>query len=222
MRIWTVLALAGCLALSGCFEMKQDFVFKSDKTAELTFRIGIDAALMALANKNSEKPFCPSDMAATNREGVTGIVNSSTEGGDLVCTIKMVGPIDTIVEAISEVRLNENQQKQQGILLVQDGDTYSLTIELPPMQKPAEAEKNPMAETINAMLLAKMSGRVLSWSVVAPSIIESNGTISEDRTAATYSRPLADAFTSPEPTRFNVTFSLEQPGLWGRVKSIFQ
>lgn len=222
MKFWTTAALAGCLAMSGCFDMKQDFVFKADKTAELTFRIGIDAALMALANQNSEKPFCPSDMAATNKEGVTGSAVSSTEGGDLVCTIKMAGPIDTIVEAMSEVHLNDNQQQQQGILLAQDGETYALTIELPPMQKPEEADKNPMAETMNAMLLAKMSGRVLSWSITAPSIIESNGTISDDRTVATYSRPLADAFTSPEPTRFNVTFTLDQPGLWGRVKSIFQ
>lgn len=221
MRVWSIGALAVCLAVSGCFDMKQDYVFNADKTAEITFRIGIDAALMALANQDSESPFCPNDLAASHKEGVTGSATSSTEGGDLVCTIKMAGPIDKIVEALAYMRTNENRQ-QQIIVLKQEGSVYALTLELPPMQKPEESQNNPMGEMMNAMLLAKMSGRTLSWSVTAPSIIESNGTISDDRTAAAYSRPVADAFISPEPTRFTVTFSLGHPGLWGWVKSMFE
>ncbi len=219
MRIRMALALAGCLLTAGCFEMKQDFRFNADETVDVTFRIGIDAALMALANQNADKPFCSDEMV--QKDGITGTAKSTTEGGDMVCTITMSGPIDAIVKAASETSLNENAEQKQTISLAKERDTYALDIELPPMQKDNAAEDNPMAQSMQAMMLAKMSGRTIAWTVTAPQIIETSGSISEDGTTASYSRPLAEAFTSKEPTRFSVKFSLEQPGFFGWVKNWF-
>lgn len=219
MRLQLTAAIVGCFALTGCFDLKQDFRFNADKTADVEFRIAMDAALLALAEKNPEKPFCSNDMI--EKDGITGTATATTEGGDSVCTVVMSGTIDSVVEALADANLSEDAE-QQGIVLSRSGDNYTLLIEVPALQKPNTTDDNPMAETMHAMMLAKMSGRALSWSVTAPSIVDTNGRLSDDGTTASYSRPLAEAFTSNEPTRFNVTFSLEQPGYLDRLKALFQ
>ena len=212
-------ALAACLLASGCFDMKQDFRFNSDETAEVTFRIAIDAALIALAQQGTEKPFCTDEMIA--RDGITGTAKSTTEGADVVCTLTISGPIAKVVDAASNAKLNENAKGKQAIALTRDGEAYVLQIDLPPPDD-GKAADNPMAKTMQAMMLAKMSGKTLAWTVTAPSIIETSGTLSDDGRVASYSRPLAEAFTSREPTRFSVRFSLKEPGLTGWIRSMFR
>lgn len=218
-RLRTTAVLGAALLTAGCFEMKQDFRFNTDGTADVTFRIAIDAALMALANQQGGNGnFCSE--ANVTREGVVGTAKASTEGGDMVCTLTISGPIEKVIDAALNAKLNDRAKEQQGISLTKDGETYALAIELPAIGDEPDTD-NPMAKSMQAMMLAKMSGRTLSWSVMAPKIIETTGTLSDDGKVATYSRPVADAFTSKEPTRFSVRFSLRSPGFFDWIWSLF-
>jgi hypothetical protein len=220
MKRWTLLAsLFACLVTAGCFEMKQDIKFNSDGTVDATVRIAIDAALVAMGNR-SDNSFCMNDLG--KNDGITGTSTATTEGGDMICTITISGPMDRVVEVLSETTLNEKSEQTQGFSLSRDGDAYIVHIELPPPDQTAEEGDSQMAKAMQAMMLAKMSGRALAWTVTAPEIIETSGKISDDGTVATYSRPVADAFTSTEPTRFEVKFSLREKGFLRRVKALFQ
>lgn len=200
--------------------MKQEFRFSPDKTVDLTLRFAVDAALLALASKDSDPFFCPTQAVAKSRDGVSGKAVRTTEGGDVVCTLTLSGPIDRVFEEITE--MSGEDKLHHSIRILDDDQTYELVVEQPSYNRPNGAQSDPMTDTINAMLVTKMSGRVLSWTVVAPRVIETNGTVSEESTKATFSRPVADAFVSTEPTKFRVVFSLDKPGLWGGFLRMFQ
>ena len=59
-----------------------------------------------------------------------------------------------------------------------------------------------------AMIAAMMQGRVLTWSVKAPRIIESNGEISADSTQVDWSVPMAMAIQSPHTFTATIKVSL--------------
>ena len=59
-----------------------------------------------------------------------------------------------------------------------------------------------------AMIAAMMQGRVLSWSVKAPRIVESNGEISADSTQVEWSVPMAMAVQLPHTFTATVKVAL--------------
>ena len=59
-----------------------------------------------------------------------------------------------------------------------------------------------------AMIEAMMQGRVLSWSVKAPRIVESNGESSADSTQVNWPVPMAMAIQSPHTFTATVKVAL--------------
>jgi hypothetical protein len=211
-QIGSLVAVA--LLCSGCFEMEQKFEFSSDGTARIDVRMAVDAALMAMGNPDGAS-WCRDENL--KKEGVTINQVLGTEGGDSVCTISISGKLEDVVGAAAQA----NAGGKQGLSLTRVDDGYKLAIEMPPFNEGTRPSDDSFESAMQGLLLAKMSGRALEWSVTAPRILATSGKISEDGRTATYSRPLAEAFTSSEPTRFDVTFSLNEPGMLGWFKSLF-
>ncbi|MDX8465715.1 hypothetical protein RFM26_08470 [Mesorhizobium sp. VK23B] len=210
--------LVGCLLLVGCFDMRQDLEFRSDGTATAKMRIAVDAALLAMA-KQSESKWCDASKLSSS-SGVAGTAEQSTEGGDEVCSLTFSGKIDDLIAALSKASFGDG--KKQGVQLNRLGENYEFVVDFPSFKSAGSQANDPMAKGMQALLLAKMSGRSLAWTVTAPRIIETSGKISDDGRTATYSRPLASAFSSDDPTIFRAVVSLEPPGMFERFLSWFR
>lgn len=208
------------LMLAGCFEFEQHFNFEADETAAATGKIVMDAAFVAMTERDG-KPFCDEEVFATGE--VEKTVTKSTVEADVVCTIEMTGEMQQVIQAVAEAATTTSEDPPTATLS-DDNGRLTLTIHLPSLKEdePPSEQNEEMAEMMQQMFLARLSGRVLRFSVTAPEIIETNGTISDDGTVATLTRPMADAFTSDEPTIFRTVFELGQDSALDRVRGLFQ
>lgn len=224
MRFGGILVGLSALMLSGCFDMKQDFEFRGDGTAKATIRMAVDAKLIAMADGDSKEPFCSDGMLQkVEKDGMKSSAQRTTEGGDVVCIITLDGKTDALVAAMASGELmpgddNAEAQQKMGISLTREGDRHVLLISAPPMGK----EEDPSTAGMQQMFLAAMAGRSLAWTVSAPEIVETTGTRSDDGTVASFSIPLAEAFSNTTKTyEFRTVFVTEEPGFMGWLKSFF-
>lgn len=223
MKYCRIVVGLAALMLSGCFDMKQDFEFRGDGTAKITVRLAIDAALIAMSQGGKE-PFCGGGLLQqAEKDGVTGSVQQTTEGGDVVCLITVEGKSDTLITAMASGTLmpddNKDVKERLGYSLTRNGDHYVFLVSIPPIGQ----KDDPAAQGVKEMFRAAMAGRSLSWSVTAPTILETTGTRSADNKVATFSVPLVEAFFSntTKTYEFRTVFATEEPGFMGWVKSFF-
>jgi hypothetical protein len=205
--------------LTGCFEFEQHFKFEANENAAATGKIVMDAAFVAMTERDG-KPFCDEEVVATG--DVQKKVTKSTVEADVVCTIEMTGEMRQVIQAVADAATTPIEDPQ-AVTLAEANGRYTLTIHLSslkPDEPPSEQDEE-MAEMMQQMFLARLSGRVLRFSVTAPEIIETNGTISDDGTVATLTRPMADAFTSDEPTVFRTVFELDNNSALDGVRGLF-
>lgn len=225
------LSLAPLLALSGCFDMSQDFTFTEDGSASVNMVLRVDAALLALSENQGDQVaqrFCDDGMIDTSDEpGVEATAVRTTDRGDVVCTISIRGETERLVAFMENPREMFDANPESGgmnmhLSLTQEGEAYTFALSVPPMERKDE-EDNPMAASMEQFLLAAMSGRSLEWSVTAPRIIQTSGTLSDDGRTASYSIPLATAFSNKTETfEFDATFSTAGSGIMDRVRGWWQ
>jgi hypothetical protein len=225
MRFWmfsvrrdVVASLIGCLLVSGCFDLKQDLAFRRDGTATANVRIAVDATALAMA-KDVNSKWCSSEKLLSSA-GITGTAERTTEGGDEVCSVSFSGKMEDLVAALSNA--NVGGDKRQGVQLNRLGENYEFVVNFPSLKPTDKYAGDPMAQGLRTLILAKMSGRHIAWTLTAPRIIETSGTISEDGRTASYSRPLATVFSSDQPTAFRAVFSLEPPGMFEQFLNWFR
>ena len=123
------------------------------------------------------------------------------EGEDIVCRMRIVGPIQEFVKQTTESPKGD-LTKMLNFRMV---DETTLRIE-----SVFESNEDMTASSAEekAMIAAMMQGRVLSWSVKAPRIVESNGEISADSTQVEWSVPMAMAVQSPHTFTATVKVAL--------------
>ncbi|WP_027051586.1 hypothetical protein [Mesorhizobium erdmanii] len=204
-----VASLIGCLLVAGCFDLKQDLAFRRDGTATANVRIAVDATALAMA-KDVNSNWCSSEKLLSSK-AITGTAERTTEGGDEVCTVSFSGKTDDLLAAISNANIGGD--KRQGVQLNRVGENYEFIVSFPSLKPTGKYADDPMAQGLQTLILAKMSGRHIAWTVTAPRIVETSGTISDDGRTASYSRPLASVLSSDQPTTFRAVFSLEPPGM---------
>ena len=132
--------------------------------------------------------------------GLTRTIKQSYEGEDIVCRLLIAGPIREFGEQIAK-----SKGDLARILDFQMVDETTLRIE-----STFEGNKDMTVSSAEerAMIAAMMQGRVLTWSVKAPRIVESNGDISPDSTQVDWLVPMAMAVQSPHTFTATVKVAL--------------
>ena len=195
------IALTMMVTLVGCVDLKQS-VEIGDGVASYQMEMRMSAALAQLDAENLGT-FCESndDLQVEVSGNLKRTVKQLYEGEDIVCRMRIVGPIQEFGKQITEMPKGDLTK----MLLFQMVDETTLRIE-----SVFESNEDMTASSVEekAMVAAMMQGRVLSWSVKAPRIVESNGEISADSTQVDWSVPMAMAIQSPHTFTATVKVSL--------------
>ena len=186
----TGIALTMMVTLVGCVDLKQS-VEIGDGVASYQMEMRMSAALAQLDAENLGT-FCESndDLQVEVSGSLKRTVKQLYEGEDIVCRMRIVGPIQEFGKQMTEMPKGDLTK----MLNFQMIDETTLRIE-----SVFESNEDMTASSVEekAMIAAMMQGRVLSWSVKAPRIVESNGEISADSTQVDWSVPMAMAIQSP-------------------------
>lgn len=195
------LALTMMLTLGACIDLKQSIEI-SDGLASYQMEIRMNAALAQLEAENLSK-FCESrdDLRIKVSGRVKRTIKQSYEDEDIVCRMRIMGPIQEFGKQITEIPKGDLTR----MLDFQMVDETTLRIES--TFEPGDDMIASSAEE-KAMIAVISQGRVLTWSVKAPRISESNGEISSDSTQVDWSVPMAMAMQSPHTFTATVKVAL--------------
>tara|TARA_B100000900_G_scaffold407115_1_gene419273 strand:+ start:932 stop:1591 length:660 start_codon:yes stop_codon:yes gene_type:complete len=195
------LALTMMLTLGACIDLKQSIEI-SDGLASYQMEIRTNAALAQLEAENLSK-FCESrdDLRIKVSGRVKKAIKQSYEDEDIVCRMRIMGPIQEFGKQITEIPKGDLTR----MLDFQMVDETTLRIES--TFEPGDDMIASSAEE-KAMIAVISQGRVLTWSVKAPRITESNGEISADSTQVDWSVPMAMAIQSPHTFTATVKVAL--------------
>lgn len=207
--VLAAVAMATLSNLSACIDMKQDLQVSADGQAVFKIEIAVDAAIIAMQAKNdTPSNFCK---GSPPKEGITVTYEQDTERGDLICTITAAGPLDRMADTMQKNSLLPSQDgtapaaTAPTMVILKDGENYRFDVAMKWPQQPPPPENGP---DMSKMMLAMFAGRSVSWTITAPSIVETSGKISEDGKTATYSVPLVSLISGDIPeAKFTTTFS---------------
>ena len=202
--------------LAGCFDMSQSLTVDANRTVTYVTEMAMTAEMMNFAEEGEEREeFCPTEFTDIP-PGFTATAETTTrENGDAVCTVTAIGPLDQLQAAIASGKFIPGGMEDDApeITLVDEGGgvfLYTLVLTIDPEEPPATpmtAEERAFQTQMETMVLAAMEGRTLTWSVTAPRIISSTGTV--EGNTATFSVPLTISMTQPGTTHtFVVRFAL--------------
>ncbi len=185
-----VIALTIMVTLVGCVDLKQSIEI-GDGVASYQMEMRVSAALAQLDAENFST-FCESndDLQIEVSGSLKRTVKQLYEGEDIVCRMRIVGPIQEFGKQMTDIPKGDLTK----MLNFQMIDETTLRIE---SVFESSEDMTASAAEEKAMIAAMMQGRVLSWSVKAPRIVESNGEISADSTQVDWSVPMAMAVQSP-------------------------
>ena len=196
-----VIALTIMVTLVGCVDLKQSIEI-GDGVASYQMEMRVSAALAQLDAENLST-FCESndDLQIEVSGSLKRTVKQLYEGEDIVCRMRIVGPIQEFGKQMTDIPKGDLTK----MLNFQMIDETTLRIE-----SVFESSEDMTASSVEekAMIAAMMQGRVLSWSVKAPRIVESNGEISADSTQVDWSVPMAMAVQSPHTFTATVKVAL--------------
>lgn len=207
--------------LGGCFDMRSDLTVAPDGTATVVASFTMSADMMGMMGAAvgaaggapaGEDEFCPDDMDELPAGFTAKNARSTAENGDAVCTITVVGPLDRMNEILADTDFNPGggvEGDDGQITLTAEGGgiyNYSLSFAIPVEDAPTPEEAAMQAVMMQAMR-EMMTGRTMTWSVTAPRIYSSTGTI--EGNTATFVIPVTDMIdnTGGEYT-FEVRFGL--------------
>ena len=195
------LSLILTLALVGCIDLKQSIEIDAD-SASYQMELRMSAALAQLDAENLGQ-FCESneDLKVEVSGNLKRTIKQSYEGEDIVCRMRITGPIQEFGKQMTEMPKGDMTK----MLNFQMVDETTLLIE---SIFESDKDMNATSAEEKAMIAAMMQGRILSWSVKAPRIIESNGQISSDSTQVDWSVPMAMAIQSPHKFTAKVKIAL--------------
>jgi hypothetical protein len=199
---WGALALLPLLG--GCFDMRNDLSVAPNGEATLVASFALSADMMGMMGAAAgagggaaaeDDDFCPADMDEVPAGFTAKNERTTAENGDLVCTITITGPIDRMNEVLTGTDFNPGggvEGDDGQITLVAEGGNvylYTLTFAFEEQDAPTPEEAAMQAAMMQAMR-ATMEGRTMTWSVTAPRILSTTGTI--DGNTATFVIPVTD------------------------------
>ena len=198
-------AILGLTLLSGCFDLEQTLTVDRERV-DYAVEVRIDARLAALSQRqDSRRKFCePVELPAqATARGVKTETTERTVNGDLSCLIRISGPLDAFLLALTETKASP-----VGALSITRIDSSTLRLESRlDAPSPQSGGRGVSSGFENSFAEGMFAGRTFRWKLTAPQIIASNGTIAPDTRSVEWSVPVATAFR--EPQTFHASFRIE-------------
>ena len=227
------LALIGCtLLLTGCFDMQQQIAFSGDGTASLDFVMSVDATMVAMGDKDKAfSNFCSdagvNSKVESQQPGIAITATREDAKGDMVCHVRMQGTEAAMLAmfAKASTTLDMNEPNPMLIKLTRNDDVKRLDgiIGLPGKKTGGKGDRPQKNENpMKGAMMAAFTGRAISFTINAPHIIASSGTINADGTSATHSIPVATLMAddaAPQTVYFE--FSTAPTGVVETLKQLF-
>lgn len=211
MKIRIAAGLSALLLLSGCFNMKHELLIRADGTARQVSTNSVDVRDFDAASLEKLDELCANRTAGGLPDGISARVEQRKEGSEFTCTVTMEGATEQFLAFISD---QENAASGGGqplrhlsMKLSKEGEHRRLDVSTAPPSNMSAQEKRLRREFADGAI-----GRNFEFSVTAPRIIETTGTLSKDGKTATYSLPMARILTNETETfHFSVAFLDKAP-----------
>lgn len=191
--------------VGGCVEVRQSLVIEGSQ-AEYGGEIRVDARLAALAqrDRNRLKGFCDEIQvpAEARSRGIEVDISQRTGQGEVICTVRLRGPVEVLFLA-----MDRKGGSGLGSVSVERIDSRTLRIEnvIGPMSQARNGAQTQGFES--SMAESLFAGKLISWSVRAPRVLDSNGVIAADGRSVEWSVPVGEAMKAQQ--RFHATLRLE-------------
>jgi len=208
--VWLTIVL-----LSGCFEVSQSVVI-ADGHVEYDMNIGLSAQLAAMGakeNGSSTQDFCKSDDFVNTDipDGMTAVAASRFEDDFLICNVNIQGSLEDFGELSAQMSQKDQDAKLIEVEILPNNQLRLIS----EFDFEGQDDGDEIAEGMKAMVASAFTGRALRWTVTAPEIISTNGTVSDDGTTASWEVPLSVAFMEGGNYRFEVVLVHTKP--WWEV-----
>jgi len=216
-RLHTILAgILSLQLLAGCFDLEQTLSVDRERV-DYAVEVRMDARLAALNQRQEgRRRFCePLELPAQAvARGVRSETIERTVNGDLSCLIRISGPLDAFLLALTEAKTSP-----VGALSITRIDSNTLRLENRLDVASSQTGGRSASSGLESSLAEGMfAGRSFRWKLSAPQVIASNGTIAPDTRSVEWSVPVATAFR--ETQIFQATFRVEL-GLQDRIRIWF-
>jgi hypothetical protein len=192
--------------LGGCFDLEQSISVDSTR-ASYTAEFRLDAKLAALATMgDASKKLCDDlfrQARADTAKGVQVETSETSSSGNVVCKVQLSAP--TVAFAGS---LGGSTESKMGLLKVERIDESTFRIE---NRLNMGDGRDRSLDSLGGAALAEslFAGRALKWTVQAPRVLESNGTIASDGRSVQWSVPVSSAMKAPQ--QFYAVVVLDMP-----------
>lgn len=183
-RALSILSLFFVLPLAACFDLDMSMTIGANDKVDLKSVMTASPEFYAMSS-SSDQDLC--------EEGVGEV----KEDGSYVCTDTRSGTIDEILAG--DMGKGMTIERRDGGLVYVAFDLGELTDQMDLPQEEAEAE---MVD----MMREAFAGHAITISVAGAQVVETNGTLSEDSSTATFEIPLTKLLDQPVdlPTDFHV------------------
>lgn len=174
-------ALLFILPLAACFDADITIDFVDNDNAEMNAVMTMGPEFYAMVAQGGEDP-C--------EEGV----GEAQADGSFLCTISETGTIDDLIAEANASSDGDDMNSPTGDMTQGysierlDDETIKVSFDLTEMLSDSKPEED-MSE-MAAMLRASFTGHAITMNVTGASVVETNGTVSEDGKTATFVIPL--------------------------------
>lgn len=199
------------VGLSGCFEVQQKLTVHEDGEAELMLTVALSKGMVDLTESTGNDADCDTDFGFEDDlpPTLTKTSHTRTKDGDVLCDVIVTGPLIDMIPVMEDY--TERKDKGNDFVLIQDlGDgkfalvgQYDFSDDS--IDKELQESPKGLEKAIRGAVMASLEGAEISWEVMAPNVLETNGETREDGSVV-WSFPLSDAVMTGNTYTFEVIF----------------
>ncbi len=183
------------LPLAGCFDADMTFTVNDDDTATMRAVMSMGPEMYGMIASSGEDP-C--------EEGV----GETLADGGYICTIEETDTLDNIVADLKQAQEGQESPMDlaEGFTLERlDGGLVKVAFDLASLGE--GAAESGMDPAMMGSMMQAFEGHGMTITVVGKEIVDTNGTLSDDRKSATMHIPLTAIMTQDAtlPNSFDVT-----------------
>ena len=205
-KILRSIGLLLCLPLTGCLDVAQELWVYEDGRGRIKTEIGLHEQLMLIKGRQSDEQVCDDlfeeKQILEKREGVESVeYKSYKEAGVLFCAADISVSNFILLASLQDESLKEGKlgalknafQAEFSIEELDDGNWFFRQHIRNQASAPDKHKLESQAELLTGSIMGRlMTGRYWSMTLHAPTIVETNGELSDKNKTVSWRVPLYD------------------------------